>query len=462
MSVQPAASFSCTIIRDSRWGVVLAAFAAVLLVALLALSPNYRWESDKGDTPYGSDFLQDWTGANMILSGSGASLYDAATFDAWQHAPEHIGFTWNPAAYYPTVYPPPHYLLFGALGWLDYRWAVPLWLALLVWCLWATAWMVERSLQHSLGQTNEPRVGGLTPTWIWPLMLLSPPLLLSLSMGQKGALWLLIWGATYCLLHSQRPWLAGFVFGALSLKPTLFFLFPLWMLWQGQWRFVLAAGLSWGGLWLASASLLPTNVWLDYLDIARGMGSYQQHAGYQLDWACNLWSLRPVVQSANWLAWSALGCLVFVAGLLVWRLAVRFPEASAPAWTGPAYAAPSYTASTLPDARQLAHIMLATCLLSPHYYAYDLVVLLLPIRLLWAQEKPGPGQAVWLLAAIWGGMTASQFFVQVTGWPLLPWLLLGAFYSLSAVTPGQSSVRNGVSGKPAPSNMLHTGLSPQA
>lgn len=47
---------------------------------LLIGSPNYRWDANKGDSPYGADFLQDWTGANMIVSGQGSQLFDPPTF----------------------------------------------------------------------------------------------------------------------------------------------------------------------------------------------------------------------------------------------------------------------------------------------------------------------------------------------------------------------------------------------
>jgi hypothetical protein len=42
------------------------------------------------------------------------------------------------------------------------------------------------------------------------------------------------------------------------------------------------------------------------------------------------------------------------------------------------------------------------------------------------------------------------------------WGCAGRCYFASIVTPGKSSVRNGVSGRPAAEYMLHTGLSAQA
>jgi len=434
----------------ANWAIFRSLFrmsvGCILLYALLLLvSPNYRWNSDKGDSPYGSDFLQDWTAANMIVHQQAALLYDTATFDAWQHAPERVGFTWDSSAYYPTVYPPPYYWLLGPLGWIDYRWAVVIWLGMLLACLIATVAVVEGTLRYTACRSTlaETDAGS---TWFWPAMLLCPPLLLSLTMGQKGAVWLLIYGATWSLLRRNHPWSAGLVFGLLSVKPTLFFFLPLWMLYQRQWKFVAATSLSWGCLWLAAATHLPTNVWADFWEVASGAANYHQHGGYQLNWSCNLLVLTSGLPS-QWLpAWVGYALI----GILVLFTLLR---------TGRSQSSPESSSGLLADGRQLAGVLLATCLLSPHFYAYDLVVLLLPARLLWKEQ---PKLAAILLGTVCLGMWGSQLCYDTVGLPWMPVLLLGALYSLSTVTPGQSSVLNGVSGNPAPSNMLHTGLSPQA
>lgn len=377
----------------------------------------------------------------MIVRGQAEKLFDAPTFDAWQHDPERIGFRWDADAYYPTVYPPPYYLLLSPLGWISYRWAVPLWLGLLLGCLLAVPAVMEKFYGN-----KTTRQGA---RWFWPVMLLFPPLLLSLTMGQKGAVWLLIWAATWSLLHCKRPLAAGAVFGLLSIKPTLFFLLPLVMLYHRQWRFVSGASLSFGGIWLMAACLLPHTVWAEFLDVARGAGHYHQQAGYQLHWSCNLLSLASGLEP-SWLpGWIGKVLLAVLAGYVVSRvLALRRLAAAGSTEDDYLKAGPS-----------MGCVLLATCLLSPHFYAYDLVVLLLPIRLLWNEQR---GQAVLLLGLVWGGMLTSQLCLNTVGLPLMPVILLGALYLLSTVTPDQSSVRNGVRGKLAPSNMLLTGLSPQA
>lgn len=415
-------------------GVGLLILGGLLLVG----SPNYRWNVNKGESPYGSDFLQDWTGANMIVSGQASGLFDPSTFDAWQHAPQRIGFTWNTDEYYPTVYPPPYYLLLSPLGLVEYRWAVVLWLGILLSALFAAATILERAQEKSASQNSI--------SWFWPAMMLFPPLLLSLTMGQKGTLWLLICVATWGLMQRQRPLSAGLVFGLLSVKPTLFFFLPLVMLAHRQWRFVLGAGLSFVGLWLAAAVVLPLHVWTEFLEVARSAGSYHQHAGYQLHWSCNLLSLAGGLEK-TWLpAWTSyllLGVLASYVLKLTFFAKHKLRR----------------ECFDLRDGNHLGRVVLATCLLSPHFYVYDLVVLLLPIRLMWTSHRT---LAVLVSSAVWSGMLASQLCHDTVGLPLMPFVLLGSLYCLSTVKPGQSSVRNGVSGKPAPLNMLHTGLSAQA
>lgn len=419
----------------------------LLTALLLAFSPNYRWDAHKGDSPYGSDFLQEWTAASMIGAGRASELYSSTAFAAWQHDPQRIGFEWNGDSYYPAVYPPPYYWLCTPLHWLDYRWAVYLWLGLSLVALLAAVAVIQRAVRLENGNSDEAyqsqavRVAKPSPipACFWPAMLLFPPLLLGLTMGQKGPIWLLVWSVTWLLMRGGRPLAAGLVFGLLSIKPTLFFLLPLVMLRHGQWRFVTGASLGWAALWGAAASALPSDVWTDFLAVARSAGDYHQHAGYQLMWSSNLQSL--VAGLPQWVPWWASGLLWMVpASYVLGRIAVQ-------------------SQFRLHNSRDLCQVLLATCLLSPHLYAYDLVVLLLPICGMWHTHRR---EAVVILAGLWLGMLASQPCLSAIGLPLMPVVLLAQFYWLSTVRPGQSSVRKGVSGRPAASYILQTGLSAQA
>lgn len=156
-------------------------------------------------------------------------------------------------------------------------------------------------------------------------------------------------------------------------------------------------------------------------------------------WSSNLQSLSGNLPS--WMPNWASGILLAVPALYVlWQIVFK-------------------AKFSLSNPLDLCQVLLATCLLSPHFYAYDLVVLLLPICALWNSQRRA---AVGVLAAVWFGMLASRPCLDTIGLPLMPVVLLATLYWLSTVTPGQSSVRKGVSGSPAPSNILQTGLSAQA
>lgn len=137
------------------------------------------------------------------------------------------------------------------------------------WVRFGAAAMIEHGLRVDLRPA--------TAVWFWPAMLLFPPLLLGLTMGQKGTFWLLIMAATWLLYRRKSPLAAGLVFGLLSIKPTLFFLLPLVMLRHREWRFVAGASLLRGASCRAQrhACLLQTcgqifSRWLDLLkDIMR-------------------------------------------------------------------------------------------------------------------------------------------------------------------------------------------------
>ncbi len=422
----------------------------------------------------------------MIGAGHAGELYDPAAFDAWQHDPQRIGFAWNADAYYPAVYPPAYYWLCTPLHWIEYRWAVRLWLIFLVVALLAAAAVIQRAVRlkddHCETESGESESVANTspiPTWLWPAMLLFPPLLLGLTMGQKGSVWLLAWSVTWLLMRGSRPLAAGLAFGLLSIKPTLFFLLPLVMLRHGEWRFVAGASLTWGALWGAAAYTLPSHVWTDFLAVARSAGDYQQHAGYQLVWSSNLQSLvaglpRGMPWWASGLLWMIPASYVLTKTLLTKTLLTKTlltktvltrtaRGGNVPSESIPGAAVPGDTTVRPPlrlqDPRDLCQVLLATCLLSPHFYAYDLVVLLLPICGMWRAYRR---EAVVILAGLWLGMLASQACLSTLGLPLMPVVLLVQFYWLSTVRPGQSSVRKGVSGRPAPSYMLQTGLSAQA
>jgi hypothetical protein len=368
----------------------------------IVLSPNYRWSEQEVDHPYGSDFLQEWIGGRMLLTGHGGELYNVQQFAAWQHAPENIGFRWNEERFYPPVYPPIHYALFAPWSLLPYRWAVLLWMGL----LWVVAF-ISVGMIAVIGREETASQADSDSTWhrwlpfLWIPLVLFPPVLLSIQLGQKSLLWLLILCITYRLLRRRSDWKAGVVFGLMSLKPTLFFLLPLFMLRHGRWRFCAGAGITVGLLWGAGFLLLPNSMWRGYWATLHQVTHYASHVGYRSDWACNVLSLADGFRP-DWVAW---GKLAICAPLALYVVLCVFQP-------------PQQEVSLM----GLLSVCLGTFLLAPHAYQYDLTLLLLPILGL-SLQSVRPSWSRYAVLAICITLAATLWDAYHI--PILPVALLG-------------------------------------
>ena len=361
-------------------------------LAILAWNPNFRWLEQR-EVPYGADFLQEWTAGQMLLSGAGAEIYESAEFQARQHDPTRVGFQWPKAQFYPAVYPPPYFLIVSPLALLPYRYAAMVWLFGMLGLYAAAVLALERGIQarHSTKKDGAEAKGSIP--WFWFGYLLLPGLFLGLVMGQKGTLWLFLAAASWNLWQARRPMAAGWMWSLLSLKPTLCIWLPLVMLMHRQWRFGLGVGAGvvcvWGGAWL----FLPPEMWEGFSKVVSGAASYKGQAGYRVAWSCSLMSL-----------FTALGC---------------GPESCGPESCGPAVSRTLWLVSfavimislrqrakeSLSNPCKLFQILIATALLSPHFYFYDLVWMALPLRLLWDTHRR---LALFWLSILWLGMLAAQ------------------------------------------------------
>lgn len=361
----------------------------------LFLSPNYQWSPSRGAIPYGADFLQEWTGGRMIWSGQIGSIYSDG-FVETQHDPSITGFQWDVEQFFPAVYPPPHYLLFSPWGMLSYRYATIAWLAflLLIGCL--ASFLLQRIAM----------VERYSFKYLWIAVLLFPPFLLSITLGQKSALWLLLFALLCRWIQRDKWFVAGFLAGLMTVKPTLCFLLPLPMLIERRWCFLRGMALSSFILWGASACVFPREAWSGFLAIASNVGGYTDQPGLHLDWSCNLLSLASSLPE-GWTTWGK-WAISLPLGLYTLLATVE----SRHDWNAP---------------KRWMVLLTATILLSPHFYHYDLCILLLPI--------------VWMLRTDWKrgvcyfvslslALTLAPEFHAMLQIPLLPVVLLGILCEL--------------------------------
>ena len=370
----------------------------------LFFSPNYEWQTEERDAAYGADFMQEWVGARMLLTGHVAELYDVDTFRAWQYDPEIVGFAWKTDQFFPPVYPPSHYILFSPFACLSFRWAVVLWLLILIGAAFLSSKLITDISNHVTSKQDVSTADAIRAKseYLWIGLILFPSLLFSISLGQKSVCWLLLVCTTWRLLQCHRDYAAGMVFGILSIKPTLFFLMPLVMLRNGRWRFFAGASVSVCIIWGATACIVPIETWMAFANVLGTAGSYAENIGYRLDWSCNLMTMAYSlpVELTQWCKWAM--CIPLTIYLLYCvfedrRYAVESPE-------------------------KALMLLGSTILISPHTYHYDLCVLLLPI--LWlAVTNTERGIATFALVAI--GVTVASDAQDYFHIPIVPILLVG-------------------------------------
>lgn len=380
--------------RNKGFWYPIFAFLAVGCIYLFA-SPNYRWSPSLGTIPYGADFLQEWTGGRMIWNGQTSSIYSDQFIDA-QHDPSITGFQWDADQFFPAVYPPPHYLLFSPWGLISYRYATIAWLAFLLLAGCLAAYQVQRIANAA----------GAAPSHLWIAVLLFPPFLLSITLGQKSALWLLMFALMCQWIQRDKWFAAGLLAGLMTIKPTLCFLLPLPMLIERRWRFLGGMVLSTGALWGASACVFPKEAWLGFLSIVSTAGRYTDQGGFHLDWSCNLLSLASSLPE-GWTAWG--------------KWAISLPLAL--------YALLAVIESRRDwnDPKRWMMLLTATILLGPHFYHYDLCILLLPI--VWMLRMDWPrGVCYFVILSL--AMSLAPDVHSLLQIPLLPVVLLGILCEL--------------------------------
>jgi hypothetical protein len=400
--------------------------AAGIVVACYAASPNFHDAEGRGAAPYAGDFLQEWIGGYMVLCGERERFYDPTYAQALEHDPQVVPFQWDDDRYLPIVYPPFYYLLVSPLALLPLKPAAWLWAALMVSALAATCWLLHRAVSQGAGVFAVWRQPADTATWErrakwaasapWAIVaaVAFVPLLENLTSSQKGTVCLLILTATFLLLDRRRPFAAGLVFGLLAFKPQLTLVIAVAMLLKRQGRFV-AGGAATGAALVGLCFLLGTDVCRQYFEFATGAADYMRNAGYDLHKSHCLYGFFTLLFGVGT---SAKAATALTAGGVV-LLLVRMLRGNLRPGT------PRFSV-------QFSGLVVATLLLSPHLFTYDLTILLLPAFLLLFLIGAGgrlrlASLTAWLLLGLYAAAgfsvsLARQYGVQLTV-PLMVCLL---------------------------------------
>lgn len=355
-----------TIESSSRRRVRALIWLPFLMMGIVLLCcPNYQWESQRA-TPFGGDFIQDWSGAHIVSSADYARLYDAEYFRSVQHDESLVGFQWSESSYYPPIYPPYYYQLMLPFSMMDYRVAAVVWAIVSSLLVCATFALLYHHYQHV-----RPGMQYLIAATI-----LFSPFLICLNIGQKSTMLLLLFASTFLLLRGRRPLLAGIVFGLIAFKPHLVILILAAMIWKRQWVFSAGCLATIGSLVGLAWWKSPELCW-GYLHAIQATGDYVSTGGYVLADAHSLWGGLQLLmgQAADAVAVKTTVLAVSLVGVVLLALAIRGPIE---------FDSPRFSV-------QFSLLLVATILLSPHLYFYDLTVLLLPICLVGSVGKEALG-----------------------------------------------------------------------
>lgn len=312
-------------------------YVPVLAFLLLVSAGVVSIPSDHTQT----DFVSFWAAAKLILAGG--SPYDQAALYALQ-GPSKYAFLYPPPFLFPI-------LPFGAL---------PYSTGLFAWVIAGIAifFMAARKLSPSP----------------WPVLAM-PALLVNAADGQNGALT----GALFvgaALTIEKRPFIAGLLLGCFIVKPHLALMFPFAFLFGRQWQ-VIAGGIVSVLFWvLASTLAFGPDIWPGFMAKSAEASALLADNAMLHPKMASLYGMIRAPGGSLALAYAAQALSALIAAACV-----------AYAWT------------RRDAAFGMAVLGAGAVLTTPFIYAYDFVLLIVPLVWL-ARDGMARGFAPWVKLAM--------------------------------------------------------------
>ncbi len=314
-------------------------------VALLLILGISTWIVINRNDMVDQDFFTFWLGANLTVNGK--DVYDP---QVWTEGHLRYGSTWLENQYY--VYPLPLAVLQAPLGLLPVKTAAILWLSLSMVSIFLAVMF--------LGGYREYTKRPIHLIILLAGIFLSRPVIVTVLNGQLGAIFLIIFILAIYLIYHLHDYPGGILLAILLLKPTLGFpivgLVIIYLLINRRWKAI--AGFFLAVLGLACIGWLTRPDWIQAfikLGLSKGQTVFL--------WTPTWWGL-----AASLCRWDSpcANMLGLSGSILLSVAAVLFTVRNAKHWS----------------------IWMIACMsvvmglfLTPYLWAYDQVLLILP--LLW-------------------------------------------------------------------------------
>jgi hypothetical protein len=362
---------------------------AVVLWTMWGIVMSTPGPRDRFGKVKGTDFLEFYVAGSFAREGRLQDFYDVPT----QYARAQSIAPGADDTLYLPVHSPSIALVFAPLSAIAYPSAVLVWAIIVIGLYAAAVALVWRQCDGLRSYRRETIVA----------MASFPGLYATVLHGQTSVIALLAVGAAFAALRNGRPVAAGLALGCLAFKPHWMAAVAAVFVIALEWRVVLAMGVSAAAQFGAAAAIVGSRAMRAYagmmMSIPRIDNLLEPHPGDSLR---AFFRVFVPVESIALGLYVAASLAVIIVTARLWRSGAAFElRASA--------------------------ILVATILISPHAFAYDLV-LLAPAFLLLAN---------WMAAQ--GGAPSRQLHLQVV-WSLCALFMAPLLAAIPAVLRLQFSV----------------------
>ena len=372
---------------------------AILVAVILWIGAgvvSFTGTSDRGIAGplKGADFVQFYTLGHLASSHRIAEMYDAALF----HQAQAELLPESAREIYPPVYPPQAAVLFAPLAGLSYQRALFVWSVITIAIYALIVWSTWKAFADALPDGSFVIAAAAAFPPFWSLVL----------HGQVTVILLAAFWAGWLALERHRPWLAGFAFGLLAIKPQFGIPLAVVVLASGEWTMMAGALTS----VMAQAAIVWLMLGIDaFTAFAHNIPAMIAVADLLEAKPFMSHSLRALTRlTPNWIGlplWGALAAIVLWYTVRAWK-------------------------SQAPIRVRLGVVVLAATLVNPHVIIYDLTVLALP--LIWIgsymqeparREEAGPyWTAVYWLFVLTFIPTAAAIGLQASVFVMVSLLVL--------------------------------------